>query len=442
MKFLKRFAGLTILIAGALVLRNAFGDSVQTVSAQLPDLVLSNVTIIDGLGGPPMSRRTIEIRNDKISVIRMSGANDSNALDLTGHYVVPGMIDSHMHLPRDEVKLREVLESLLGAGVTSVREMACCADLFARLAPEIQADSSRYPRLYYSAFWADPTFFASDPRIGSVPSAGELPWFLGVTDSTDLVKAIREAKASGATGIKIYSNLSATLIRAIADEAHRQGMRVWSHSAVFPTRPTAVVKSGIDVISHSALLVWEAADTLPKRYNAFETFNPFGPPAPYSSVPFDSQALIEVLELIRDRGIVLDATVSTIKNAISPEASEWATRVTALAHGMGIPIVAGTDREHFVDGYPALFAELNLLVDGVGLTPLEALTTATLNGARALGVEDRFGTIEEGKIADLVVLNADPSVNIRNAREVVYVIKAGKLRRASQSSVMDNGDTL
>jgi imidazolonepropionase-like amidohydrolase len=188
-----------------------------------------------------------------------------------------------------------------------------------------------------------------------------------------------------------------------------------------------VVASGVDVVSHANLLVWEDARTMPNDYDRGHSFNPFGPPAPYATVPPDAPAVVRVLDAMRDRGVILDATVSTIRGAVSDTAFAWAVRVTALAHQKGVTIAAGTDREHFVDGYPAVLAELEVLVKEVGLTPLEAITAATRTGARVVGLENQLGTVEEGKIADLVVLADDPSRDIRNLRGVVSVIKGGRM---------------
>ena len=95
---------------------------------------------------------------------------------------------------------------------------------------------------------------------------------------------------------------------------------------------------------------------------------------------------------------------------------------------MGIAIAAGTD--HPAAGHVALFGELEMLVEAVGLTPLEALTAATSTGAEALGVGDRLGTVQEGKVADLVVYPSDPTVDISNLRDPIYVINSGSLVRA------------
>jgi imidazolonepropionase-like amidohydrolase len=409
-------AALLVLLSGA---------ACRPAVDQAPDLVLANVTILDGRGGTPVPSRTLEIRGGRISRIRPARSTEPSSLPVAGRFVIPGLFDSHMHLGQNAATLTQILDSLLRAGVTSVREMACCANLYQPF--DSETDSTPTPRLFYSAFLADSVFFAVDPRVSATPGAGKLPWLLGVDASTDLAAAVRSARATGVTGVKIYSNLDAKLVAAITTAAHAGGLQVWSHPVVFPTRPSLVVNAGVDVISHANLLVWEGADTLPSDYDKGHPFNAFGPPAPYSSVPPDAPSVIAVLDAIRHRGVILDATVSTIRGAVSEAAFTWATRVTALAHRKGIPIAAGTDRQHFVDGYPAVLAELEVLVKDVGLTPLEALTAATRNGARVVGRDSTLGSVEEGKVADLVVLESDPSVDIRHLRSVLHVIKGGRL---------------
>jgi imidazolonepropionase-like amidohydrolase len=108
--------------------------------------------------------------------------------------------------------------------------------------------------------------------------------------------------------------------------------------------------------------------------------------------------------------------------------------LTRRARELGVAVAAGTDAlAGERDGeLPNLHRELELLVHGAGFSPLEAITAATRNSARALGAEDTRGTIGVGKLADLVVLRADPSADIRNTREIELVVKRGRVIEASR----------
>lgn len=393
-------------------------------SGGLPDLVLTNVTVIDGLGGAPRAGQTIEIRDGIITAVRATTPADHATLEVAGSFVTPGLIDSHMHFnPLDPGVVRSALDSLLRLGVTTVREMACCAPDYAKLLAE--SDTAPLPRIYASAFWAGPAFMRDDPRIREFPGVGRVPWALSVTDSTDLALALRGAKEGGATAIKIYSDLAPALVRRIATSAHGAGLRVWSHTTVFPTRPSEVVAADIDVVSHAALLVWEGAGKLPSHYDNPHPFNPFGPPAPYSSVSPRDPRVIQVLEAIRRRGIILDPTVVAMRTGVGDVAAHWAIEATRAAHEMGIPLTVGTDGISFFD-------EIETLVDSVGLTRLEALTSATSVGAAAIGVGAELGTVEAGKAADLVVYPSDPSADIRRLRKPSQVIRSGRVVRPSR----------
>ena len=413
----------------------------QSGNSPSQPLVLSNVKIIDGRGGKPRVGQTVVIRDGRIAQIvaarRAPLPKGAKVLDLKGHYVIPGLIDSHVHLGSNRQELEKNLQFLFDGGITAVRDMGGDAGLYARVAPASNAGTSLLPRLHYSATFAGPSFWGDRRWKGSTGDhrPGEAPWALAITDGTDLTAALRQAKALGVTGIKVYSDLPPRLVRRITVEAHRQRLPVWSHPAVFPTRPADVVRAGVDVISHSALFVWEGVETLPSGFHV-SPFTDFGPVGPYARIAAASPAILRVLDEMQRRGIILDATVSTTAPSTSPEGSAWAVRLTTAARRRGIAIAAGTDRDdaRTADGYPTLFEEMEMLVEKVGLTPLEAITAATWNGARALRMETEFGSVEPGKLADLVILRADPTVDIRNARHIAYVIKEGNLYRPSRAT--------
>jgi imidazolonepropionase-like amidohydrolase len=373
----------------------------------------------DSTGAAPKPGHTIEITDGRITAIRPSVQGDTPTLDVAGSFVTPGLIDVHVHLPQDEVRLRAALDSMLSMGITSVREMATfLPDVADSLAVP---DSTRFPRLYWSAFWNGPTLM-DDPRIRDrYASLGDVPWLLAVTDATDIPAEARRARKSGVTGIKVVSDLGPSQLQAIAESAHAAGLRFWTHAVVFPTRPSAVVASGADVISHAAFSVWEVPEELPTTYNDPHPWNIFGPPAPYATASYDDPAIVGVLEAMRSRGVILDPTI-TLMTLLGEEARTWAVNLTRLAHEMGIPIATGTDT--FL-----LFDEIDALVDDVGLSPLEAIASATSVGAAAVGVDEDLGSVEVGKVADLLVYPADPSVDIGVLRRPSHVIRGGQLVR-------------
>jgi imidazolonepropionase-like amidohydrolase len=384
-----------------------------------PDSVLVDVTVIDGTGAPGKPHQTIEITDGRITAIHPSTPGDSATIEVAGAFVTPGLMDAHVHLPEDSDDLRAALAGMLDTGITSVREMMAFRPDFA---DSVKADSTRFPRVYWSAFWNGRTLM-DDPRIRNrYARLGDVPWLLAVTDATDLAAEARVAHERGVTGIKTVSDLPPGVVAEIGKVAHAEGLKYWSHAVVFPTRPSQVVASGVDVISHAAFFVWEVPAEMPRTYNKPHPWNIFGPPAPYATVAYDDRAIVAVLDSMRKRGVILDPTL-TIMTLLGDEARTWAVNLTRLAHEKGIPIVTGTDT--FL-----LFDEIEALVNDVGFTPLEAIASATSVGAAAVGVEEDFGTVEVGKVADLAIYPADPSNDITVLRHPSRVIKGGRLVRS------------
>ncbi|MGH8253341.1 MAG: amidohydrolase family protein [Steroidobacteraceae bacterium] len=242
-----------------------------------------------------------------------------------------------------------------------------------------------------------------------------------ITDQTNLPLAIAAARGTGATAIKIYADLPASLVKSITAEAHRQHLLVWSHAAVFPALPSDVADAGVDVMSHACLLGYQLSDP-PLVTNEDRT------PVDAHKASRPNAAVSALLGSMRQHGAILDATVHVYTS--SPTAScsgELSDYLAREAYQAGIPISAGTDDDpDWRDPDSALFSELAELVNKVGMSPAEALRSATVIGAQAAGQQADAGSIASGKLANLVVLEKDPLQDITNLRSVFMVVKHGK----------------
>ncbi|MFY9621306.1 MAG: amidohydrolase family protein [Pyrinomonadaceae bacterium] len=428
----------------------------QATAQESPLLALTHVTLIDGNGGPPQADRTIVISGERIADIFPTGTKPlprgATTMNLKGHFVIPGLIDSHYHFMiglRSKEAEEELRRFALMGGITTVRDLAGDAVALAELAKLAADGNVQSPRVYFSALMAGASHLSGDRRVDQVSRGlkrGEAPWARAITPETDIAKAVSEAKATGATGIKIYTDLSPEIVAKITTEAHRQGLKVWSHASIYPGRPSDAVRAGVDVISHSNLVIPETMAKVPERYAGSY------PMLDYST-GIERKEISDLLALMLQKRTYLDPTLVVTARLGNGKPGdifrdpkqmlEWTYLFTLRAHIRKIPIVAGTDvfESPATRDFPNLHSEMELLVNKVGLTPLEAITTATRNGAQVLGIADSYGTIATGKIADLVILSADPSTDIRNTTRIEYVIKGGKAhKRDTSKDQKDLGD--
>jgi hypothetical protein len=241
--------------------------------------------------------------------------------------------------------------------------------------------------------------------------------------------AIARARGTGAAALKIYSDLPPGLVRALAAEAHRQGLMVWAHFMVFPTTPSEVLAAGPDVVSH---ICYGAYEVMARRPISYRERVPVDP-APFAGG--DNPVMAGLFATMRERSILLDATLRVYREGdrrATPARPahctlDLAARLTAQAHRAGILVSAGTDGDTPAAApYPALFDELELLVSRAGFTPLEAIRAATQIGAMTIGHGRDMGVVAPGRRADLVVLGRDPLAGIANMRSVILTVKGGR----------------
>jgi imidazolonepropionase-like amidohydrolase len=395
------------------------------------------VTLIDVTGGPSRPDMTIVVDGGKFAAVapsaEMTHIRGTRVVDVAGRYVIPGLVDSHQHIatPPDRAAAEAVLRRHVYSGVTVIRSMADDLRQVGDLARATLVGEIAGPDIVYAALMAGPEFFV-DPRTiavsqGEIP--GSVPWMQAVTPETDLSLAVAMARGTGARAIKLYADLPAETVTAIVAEAHRQGVLVWAHTAVFPAMPRDVVAAGVDVVSHVGMFAYAGSAHSPTGY---ADKKPIGAAELEGALDLPIDALVRQMSR---QGTILDATANLYRrkdeardrNDSRPSEAAFAARLVQHAHRAGIEISAGTDYETDPDDpFPALYQELEFLVKECGLTPGEVLRSATLVGARAAGAGDSRGSIEVGKIADFVVLAEDPLEDVSNLRSIEMTVKRGR----------------
>jgi imidazolonepropionase-like amidohydrolase len=417
---------------------------VGTPAAAGPRVALTGVTLINGTGAEPVPGTTLIIENGRIAKIVPYGRKAprvDRTINLAGRFVMPGLIDAHYHLipgVRTAAEDARHRRFALEGGITAVRDLAGDGAELRLLAKAAEAPEEASPRIYYSAFFAGPTWFANDRRASMMMhgyKTGEAPWARQISPTTNIAAAVAAAKAAGVSGLKIYGDLDPSTVKSIVKAAHARGLKAWSHATIFPARPSDAVAAGVDVLSHGNMMVWEAVDVLP---DVSDTATNAMIGWPQQSL--EDPRILRLLDSMKAAGVMFDDTLVHTRQRLAPAIAKnnpemakaldaWVVGFIRLANRKGIPIVAGTDFQEDPEkrSFPNIHDELALLVSEAGLTPMEAIRAATLNAARAVGQEKNIGSIAKGKRADLVVLRGDPRTDMANTHNIEWVMKGGAI---------------
>jgi imidazolonepropionase-like amidohydrolase len=406
-------------------------------------LELTDFQLIDGTGAAVHTVRRLVARDGVIVMIDDQGEMPKPEPDaqwlrvgLDGAWVMPGLVDTHVHVarfPDTSTHAKTILQRAVRGGVTSVRDLAGDARALADIERATSNGEFTGPQVVYSALFGGPDIFRNGPtsEMAAGRPAGAAPWARAITADTDLRQAIAEAKGTGATNVKLYGDLDARLAKRIIEEAKRQGMMTTAHATVFSAGPGDLVTAGVGSLSHAPYLVWQGADHIPGDYRMRIQ-------GPWDSIPPDHPRLLALYRQMAERGVFLDATLYVYKamRNYSPQvdaswtdaAFAWAAKATRLARGAGVRVTTGTDWFEPRDDadLPHTHEELALLVEAAGFTPMQAIQAATRDGAAALGMEQSCGTVQVGKFADLLVLEADPLKDIRNTTHIRMTVVRGK----------------
>ena len=420
------------------------------LAAQRP-LAIEGVSVVDGVGEHARAAMTIVVEGRRIVAIGRIGVvripSGAGRIDARGLVAIPGLWDMHVHLEH-----HTELPWLLEHGITSVRDMGSVITSVKPWRDSIAAGTLVGPRIKTSGpVLESPQSIASMKvvhlaRLDSAP----LRWRVSVPTAGDAQHAVDSVAALGADFIKARTYASVETYFAIAAAARRRGLMFVGHPPFGMPIPADVVSDSgqrtlehgffpdrVDTLSVGSLARVTAAyvrngTVLVPTNIAWE-----GHRIPADSVvkltPSNSCAPLPA-NLLREttrrwEGFASDRRGSKPESASSLAA--WNAVLTrhyhdlATLHAQGVRILPGTDIPAFICPEIALNREIEIMVDGVGLTPLEALRSATLYPAELFGLQDSLGTLSVGKLADIVLLDGDPLVDIRNLRRVHATIANG-----------------
>jgi imidazolonepropionase-like amidohydrolase len=421
------------------------------VKIDSPIVVLTHVRVIDGTGAPARENQTIVIRDGKIAEVndtpRVTLPAGANIIDLPGRSVIPGLVMMHEHLyytagPGVYGQYGASFVRLyLAGGVTTMRTGGNTNGIMdLNLARRIEAGEL-----------AGPAIDATGPYLNGPNTQLQMH---SLVDAADALRQVDYWADMGATSFKAYMQITRDELKASIDEAHKRGLKITAHLCSVTYAEAADL--GIDNLEHGFMastdfvgdkqpdicpgqakgqqavaaldengapfkaLVKKLIDkhvALTSTMTVFETFTP-GRPMP--------RGLDVLVAPLREQFQRAYDRAQQNQQSIYKTLFEKGLRMEHAFAKAGGLLTAGTDPTGSGGVIPG-FADqrqVELLVEE-GFSPVEAISIATLNGARYLGREAKIGTIAAGKQADLVVVNGDPSRTVEDVRRVETVFKAG-----------------
>jgi imidazolonepropionase-like amidohydrolase len=432
----------------------------QTKPSTVP-IALAHVTTIDVRTGALQTDQTIIVEGTIIGSVGPSASTKSpqNAriINCTGLFLIPGLWDMHVHLEFGDwfPRAKEIsLPLFIANGVIGVRDMGSELETVQVWRKEIDAGTLVGPRIFTSG----PMLDGPKPRF---------PSSIAISTPEDGRRAVSDLKTRGADFIKLQSLIPRDAVLAIADEARRQHIQFEGH-VPDSVRAQEMSEAGMKSFEH-LIGIFEGSSPAEDDFlkgnkteaRFLETYDPERAEKLAATLAKNRTwqcptlvwerggNLIDVTDFSKDaRAKYVPAAWKTKtwkrftdeitqgygddKLAVRKKFLEKELEVVGLLHKKGVPFLAGTDTPPGVYIFPgfSLHEELRRFV-AAGFTPLEALQTATINPAKFFGIESRLGSIEPGKLADLVLLRENPLADIANTQKIAAVIANSRYFSAS-----------
>lgn len=433
----------------------------QRVASMQP-IVLTHLTIIDVTGAPPKTDMSVVIVGNRIHAIGKSGKirvpKNSRIVDATGKYLMPGLWDMHVHL---SLATELAMPALIANGVTGVRDMGGDLDQIDAWRRRITNDELLGPRIVRAGSIVD----------GPKPDA---PFRITVSNATEARRAVISLKRRGADFIKIHNAVPRDAYFALADESRRQKIPFVGHipKEITPAEASDAGQRGIEhteslfdhILSTASRRQQNANEALNQAFAAYGneqaallfrrfrrndtwydpvliTYRSFAYRSDFARNPDPRNRYVAAsTKRIWDKYQPVSRDVPAEITAVRKSAYQRFLKLVGLMRRQKVKMLAGTDTGGIRDVFPgfSLHDELELLVQA-GFTPLEAIQAATINPAEFLGLKSLLGTVGKGKIADLILLEANPLENIAYTKSIFAVIVNGQyLSRETLQKILND----
>lgn len=412
------------------------------------DVLISNVTLIDGTGRPAIAGASVLVEGDRISRVSrqaLQAPAGTQEIDGTGKFMIPGLMDVHIHLrggvnvtkdgftegTQDYAEGIQALQGYLYSGVTAVYDAGNRPDYIFGLREMERSGEIVAPHVYTTggivtypgSHGSGPGAYLVDAWPDAKPIVDE-----HITRKPDIVKFTLEERGWGAR--PMITLLPPELLQTLIEYYNDQGIRATAHTSS-ELRARQAIYAGIDALAHPVIqgpisdsfAPLMAAKKIPMTTTLTigENYSRLAEHPEYLDQPL-YQAVLDADEIdkLQTEGSThwQSQTWTWWMKLMTPVAQENLRKI----HDAGGILAMGTDQS----SGPAVHREMELLA-AAGISPLDIIKIATLNSALYLGTADEMGSIEEGKLADIVLLDADPSVDINAAKQVSVVIKAGQM---------------